>query len=166
MSSWKSRIAFRGLRVGLLLAGLIAVVGCGSGRYSGPTGSVSGTVTLQGQAVPGGCGVTFVSEQGFTAHGTVESGGSYQLATVDEDGSRSDQIPVGTYSVSVSSPPPPETSEEDYDAMMEAAAAGQSQTTDGTSLEAIPAKFQSTGTSGLSFEVAEGANTIDIPLGN
>jgi hypothetical protein len=125
---------------------------------------VSGTVTLNGQAVPAGCGVAFLSPEGFAASGVVEAEGAYELTIIGNNGKRTIDIPTGTYSVSVSEPPQPELSEEDYDAMMEnsATAAGPSGAAD--DVETLPAKYQSMDTSGLSYEVKEGANTIDIVL--
>jgi hypothetical protein len=57
-------------------------------------------------------------------------------------------------------------SDQDYEKMMqESAAAGEEgQAASKPAEEVIPAKYSSTGTSGLSFDVQKGPNTIDIPL--
>ena len=152
----------RGVWAVLAVAGLLLSGGCGSGEYSGPSGAVSGKVTLGGEAVPAGCTVSFVSDQGFTATGTVESGGSYKLSRVGKTGEVTGEIPVGTYQVSVT--PPAETSEADYDKMMEEQSSGEGQPQGDAGQEVIPAKYQTTQTSELSKDVTEGANTINVEL--
>jgi hypothetical protein len=155
-----------GLWTVLVVAGLVFWTGCNSGGYSGPAGTVSGTVTLNGAPVPQGCSVAFVSDKGFTASGQVGADGSYQLSVVGEEGSTTSGIPVATYNVSVNPPAGGEGSEGDYDAMMEEESeAGEDQAEESQAeAEVIPAKYQSGATSELSFEVKEGPNTIDITL--
>ena len=154
-----------GLCAVLVVVGLIPWTGCSSGGYSGPTGEVSGTVTLNGAPVPQGCTVAFISDKGFTASGQVGADGKYELSVIGTGGAKSNSVPAATYAVSVTAPGTAGQSEADYDAMMEAESAGdagavEDKPADGT----IPAKYQSAGTSGLSFEVKEGSNTIDITL--
>ena len=128
--------------------------GCSKGGYSGPTGTVTGKVTLDGKPVPAGCLVTFVSEAGFTASGKVGADGSYTLLNVDKP-----EIPTATYNVGVTQPSA-EVSGADYDKYMSAGGAEEPKAAPAT----IPAKFQSSTTSGLSFGVKEGPNTINIDL--
>ncbi|MFH1918331.1 MAG: hypothetical protein ABIP48_00375 [Planctomycetota bacterium] len=73
---------------------------------------------------------------------------------------------MATYKVSVSPPAGDEMSAAEYEKMMEeeSAAAGEPKAEAPAEAEVIPAKYQSSGTSELSFEVKEGSNTIDIPL--
>ena len=147
----------------VLVIGVLFLTGCESGGYSGPTGTVSGTVTLNGQPVPQGCTVAFVSDAGHTATGQVGAGGQYSLSVVGEGGKTS-AIPAASYNVSVT-PPAEAESSGDYDQMMEESASGEGQAEETTpEAEVIPAAFQSTGTSGLSYEVKEGENTIDVKL--
>lgn len=155
-----------GLCAVLVVAGLALWAGCDSGGYSGPSGTVSGTVTLNGEPVPQGCTVVFLSDKGFTATGQVGAGGNYQLSVVGKGGSTTSGVPAATYQVSVSPPASGEGAEGDYDAIMEEAAkAGEGQPEESQAeAEVIPAKYQSSGTSGLSFDVKEGPNTINIPL--
>ena len=75
----------------LVGAALATFIGCGPGGYSGPTGTVTGKVTLDGESVPQGCAVTFVSAAGFTASAKVGAGGSYTLLNVDKP-----EIPVAS----------------------------------------------------------------------
>jgi len=138
---------------GLGLA-MIAVWGCGSGGYSGPTGTVTGKVTLDGNPVPQGCAVTFVSPSGFTASGKVGGDGSCTLMNMDKPA-----IPAATYKVAVAQPAA-DMSGADYDKYMSAEGGQAAQ----AAPEAIPAKYQTVDTSGLSYDVKEGPNSIDIEL--
>ena len=143
------------------LVGLVAAGGCGSGGYSGPTGTVRGTVTLNGEPVPEGTGVAFLSDDGFTASGQVGAGGNYQLSSADTG----DRIPAVAYKVMISGGAAGGVSADDadYEAMMEASASGGAQPA-AAAEAAIPSKYSSTATSGLSFTVTEGENTINIEL--
>jgi hypothetical protein len=136
-----------------LLMGVVS--GCSRGGYSGPTGTVAGAVTHAGQPVPAGCRVSFVSAEGFVASGEVGAGGAYTLSVVENP-----NIPVATYRATISPPPERELSEAEYEAAM---AKGLTGTEDRTQ-SAIPEKYQSLEASGLSFEVKEGPNKIDITL--
>ncbi len=156
------RSFFSRVRLGVLLVitSLIVAGGCGAGGYSGPTGTVRGTVTLNGEPVPAGTGVVFVSDDGFSASGQVDAGGTYELSSANT-GTR---IPAVSYKVMLSASSASEVTAEDadYDAMMEASASGQASSAAAPS--AIPAKYGSTATSGLSFTVDAGDNTIAIEL--
>lgn len=147
----------------LLAAATLVMTGCDSGGYSGPTGTVQGTVTLNAAPVPGGCRVVFVSTAGFTASGDVNSDGKYRLAVAG----KGDEVPVATYNVSVvPKTAGGEMTEEEYNKLMEQgeSAAPQAKSKDEAEEKAIPAKYHSAASSGLSFEVKAGENTIDIPL--
>ena len=140
---------------------LVIAGGCGSDGYSGPTGTVRGTVTLNGEPVPAGTGVVFVSDDGFSASGQVGAGGAYELSSANS-GKR---VPAVSYKVMISAPSASEVTAEDadYDAMMEASASGQASPA-ATAPSAIPAKYGSTATSELTFTVDAGDNTIAIEL--
>jgi hypothetical protein len=155
-----------GLCAVLVVAGLVLCTGCNPSGYSGPTGTVSGTVTLNGAPVPQGCTLVFMADKGFTASGQVGAGGKYQLSVIGKGGAKTSGVPVATYKVSVSPPASGEGSDADYEAMMEEMSkSGEAQPEESQAeAEVIPAKYQSSGTSGLSFDVKEGPNTIDIPL--
>lgn len=151
-----------GLWALVAIAGLVFLAGCPGGGYSGPTGTVSGTVTLGGEPAPQGCTVGFVSDQGFTASGRVGAGGKYELSVAG----KGNAIPVASYKVTVTPPAAGETSDQDYEKMMEESASGAEEPKAKTepAEEVIPAKYASTATSGLSFDVQKGPNTIDIKL--
>jgi hypothetical protein len=161
MASSKFLMRRSGLWVIVAAAGLVIAGGCGSGGYSGPTGTVRGTVTINGQPVPSGTGVAFLSDDGFTASGQVGPDGSYQLSSAGSG----NQIPAVAYKVMVSAPVTGGVSADDadYEAMMEASASGAGQPAPAAQA-AVPPKYNSTATSGLSFTVTAGENTINIEL--
>lgn len=134
-----------------------AVGGCGGAAgHQGPTGTVSGVVTRNDAAISSPVIVSFIATQGFTATGQTDSGGDYAL-----DSNGNPQIPVGTYRVAVMP----------ASAMAQSADPAQTfnpSTGEGKTVEAdtsvVPAKYFSPTASGLTYEIKEGANTIDIDL--
>lgn len=151
-----SSMAYGSLGRWIVLSILLTIVsGCSGGGYSGPTGTVSGTVTLAGQPVPPDCRVSFVSDEGFTATAQVAGNGNYSLSSLDKSA-----IPTATYKVTITPPPERELSEAEYEQAMADGTIG----TAGSAVEVIPAKYQNLATSGLSFEVKAGSNTINIEL--
>ena len=60
-----------GLWAVLVIAGLLLSGGCNPAGHSGPTGTVTGTVTLDGEPAPEGCTVAFISIDGHAASGKV-----------------------------------------------------------------------------------------------
>ena len=84
------------------------LTGCGNAGLSGPTGTVSGKVTYNGEPVPAGCSVTFMHQETSTpASGITSADGSYSLTMRGES-----EALAGDYKVSVSPP----TSNEQVDA--------------------------------------------------
>ena len=137
-----------------VLVALLASTGCQKGGFSGPTGTVVGKITLEGKPVPQGCRVAFISDKGFTASGEAAADGSYKLFNGKEL-----KVPVATYKVAVTPPPPPAMSAAEYDKMMSGGAGPAPKES-----TAIPEKFQNHATSGLSYDVKTGDNTINIEL--
>lgn len=140
--------------------GLAFFSGCGDG-YSGPTGTVAGSVMFNGNPVPTGSTVSFVSDEGFVASGRVEDGGSYKL----EIAGKGPNIPAATYKVMVS---PPATggvsgTDADYAKYMESVNPNDMGKV-AKPAEAFPSKYVSTGTSDLEFPVNAGENTINVEL--
>jgi len=134
----------------------LAISGCSGddGSYSGPTGTVSGTVTLDGNPVA--ANVSFMNtEKGYTASGAADSSGKYSLSS---NGSSS--IPVGKYQVAVTAPPAKEMTPEEA---MEASMKSEDGSTP-VAESAIPAKYNSPGGSGLTFEVKEGDNSFEVKM--
>jgi hypothetical protein len=134
----------------------VAFTGCGDDGYSGPTGTVSGTVTMDGTALSTPANVTFMNaKKGFTASGQTDASGKFSLIT-----NESPDIPVGTYDIAVT---PVENEEMTPEQAMEASMNSEDGSIDSKN-DTIPAKYGSPGSSGLSFEVKEGENTAPVEL--
>jgi hypothetical protein len=142
-----------------LALALVAAAGC-LGKAQ-PTGTVSGKVTHKGNPVPAGCLVTFVSDRGVAALGTVNASGKYQLMFAGKP-----DVPALQYNVSVTFPGAtgPQMTDEDERKYM----AGDSETIAKFSRKVltapIPKKYADEFKSGLSFQIKEGANSFDIDL--
>lgn len=140
----------------------LAVVGCGKGDgYTGPRGRVSGTLTLDGTPLPSGCSVLFIEDKtGYLATGIVGDGGTYTLLF-----GKGRDLPVGNYKVQLS-PPLSGATEQSTDPVVQAARmklGPKSASTLAVSLP-FPKRYLSTANSGLTFTVASGQNTADLPL--
>ena len=129
---------FERIDVLLCLSLLLLLTGCGSGE---PAGSVSGTVTLDGQPLTKG-EIGFVSStSGEGASAEIQAGGSFRMTA---------SIPPGEYTVTVSPPPPPPPTP---------------QTMNNPPLPSdIPQKYRSAQTSDLVFEVEDGSNSFEVKL--
>ncbi len=134
----------------------IVLVGCGGddGSYQGATGTVSGVVKLDGKPLTETATVTFLSKEGFAASGQTDSSGNFTLKY-----KQNSNIPVGKYAVSVI--PAAGTGTGKAEDFMDEET-GESKTPEVKS--AIPSKVQSPGGSGISKEVKEGEQTIDIEI--
>lgn len=141
------------LTMATAVCGLVLLCGCSSGGYRGPTGTVSGKVTLDGQPVPQGCVVSFLSPAGHVSSGVVGADGKFQLGTKENP-----NVPVATYNVTVSTPAE-KMSQADYDKYMSGEGGAKP-----AAASAIPEQFTNPTTSGVSKEVKPGPNTIDIEL--
>lgn len=134
------------------------LVGCGpkaTFEITGPTGTVKGKATLDGQPVPAGCTVTFRhTKSEHAAYGQVSAGGDYTLQIAE-----SLRLPVGVYLVAVTPPVQPKLSPEEA---MKAAMANKNKKED----LVIPAKYFNPDSSPLKLEVIEGQNTLDVKLNN
>ena len=115
--STETRMSLRS-KVSVLFCGLLVVAGCSKGGYSGPTGTVQGKVLLNGEPVPQGCHVSFISDKGYTGTGTVGAGGAYTLTNVDKP-----EIPVAEYRVCVTPPTQAKMTDAEYEKMMSAGGA-------------------------------------------
>lgn len=137
------RMRANSFAVAVLAACTAALVGCG-GMYDS---TVGGVVTLDGNPVPRGT-VSFAPQaSGSSAFGMIGADGAYTLRTGREEG-----LPPGQYVVTV--------------AANEAPAVAQSK--DGgpppMGKPITPDWYRNPATSGLTFEVASGSNTINIEL--
>jgi hypothetical protein len=154
-----SRLLVR--QVGLLLAVVATVVGCGEAAdgFSGQRGKVSGKVTLAGEPLPAGCQVLFMATKGgFTASGPVGPDGAFALAYRVPQG-----LPVGDYVVQIA-PPAAGAGATPVDPVAMAEKLGMSAKPKAASGLPFPDRYASTATSGLAFTVQPGANTFELSL--
>jgi len=141
------------------LAGAIflSTLGCGGGDGlpEGETGTVSGMVTYKNSPVPEGTVVVFMKDGGgFTATDTTDAAGKYQLLMRNAP-----DVLVGTYNVGVT-PPLPDMGLTPDEIMQR----GMEGTLPETPKNVIPERYLNAETSGLTFEVKEGENSINIEL--
>ena len=134
---------------GVFLTPLISLAvlgGCVAG--CGPSGArVSGRVTLDGQPLETGA-VQFIAEGGGqAAHGSIGADGRFSLRL----GKSSAAIPPGRYKATVVAVSSPEPGADD--------ARGEA-----LPVPITPARYGDASTSGLVYELQDGANTIEIPL--
>lgn len=145
------------LSLSMLICGLSAV-GCLGGK---PTGTVTGKVSYQGKPVPAGCLVTFISNEGFAALGTVDDQGGYQLVMAGEK-----NVPVASYNVSVTFPglQGPTMTEEEERLFMAGDPEMLKKFKPQIRKAPFPDKYSDPILSGLLFEIKQGENTFDIVL--
>lgn len=154
------RFVFRGSTSGALCALvslLLVFSGCNKSSLSGPTGTVTGKVTYNGEPVPAGCSVVFMHQETSTpASGVTSADGTYSLSMRGEP-----KALVGEYKVSVSPPTSSDQVDESsagYEAAMTGEEAAQAPTAP------FPDKYLLPETSGLTFTVNEGPNTFDVEM--
>ncbi len=117
-------------------AAMLALAGCGGGQ---PSGTVSGTVTLEGSPLTAGVVLFSNPATGVGATAELDASGTYQVGS----------IPTGEYQVAVQPPPPPAPHEMDQ-------SAGPRPN--------VPQQYQDPKTSGLSTTVGPGSNSADFAL--
>ncbi len=138
---------------GLLMLSISA--GCGgSGNLkpapSGPKGTVTGTVRYEGKPVTKGI-LNLDGGKGYLVTSEITEDGTYELKTV-----HGKSVPVGKYTVAVIPPidPAAPTSPEEM-AKLRSAPKPKAE---------LPEKFYSNRTSGVTIEIVEGAQELDIDL--
>lgn len=138
---------------------LVVLGGCGStgDGYSGPRGTVTGTVTVDGKPLQAGCQILFMSDKGITAAGTVDEQGGFKLAYAHGD------IPAVEYQVQLA--PPASTAVPNQDPLKMAGNMKLSKKGgEGKSDLPFPPRFSSTQSSKMSFTVKEGENKANFAL--
>ena len=121
--------------------------GCGKGGLEGPTGTVSGTVTMAGKPLSDASITFFGESNGDTATAVLGSDGTYSLKY---EGGFS--VPAGDYRVAViAGPPPGEKAPDPADLMKTMKPSGMGKSP-------IPAKYRDPKTSALVAVVKEGSN--------
>jgi hypothetical protein len=143
-----------------VLASVVAIVGCGSGRPE--VSPVRGTVTFGGRPVPTGT-IHFWPEEGRPARGTINADGAYTLTTFEPgDGAVLGKHLVTIESVAVSdAAPKPKSVEEEIaiysDPNTPVVQGGSMQTL-------IPRAYADRARTPLEARVDRGENTIDFQL--
>lgn len=144
---------------GLCVAAVLSGAGCSgpADGFSGGRGTVTGTVTIDGQPLPEGCSVLFMAASGgYTGSGPVGAGGSFSVFYKVPAG-----LPVGDYLVQISPPGPKgEATPTDPVAMGESIRLSKNT----ANKSPVPSRYSSTGTSGLTFTVQPGSNQADFAL--
>ena len=120
--------------LGLSLS-LVLIAGC-SQRES----SVSGKVTIDGKPLTSGTVAFYPSGGGAAAYGSIQSDGTYRIATGATGG-----LNAGEYGVTVVATTPPQPGFQ-FGKMLS------------------PERYNKLETSGLKFTVTTGSNQIDLPL--
>jgi len=135
-----------------LSIGLLALMaGCGNPRAP-QEADVSGKVLFQGKPLPGGK-VSFIAVKGgFSAIGTIDENGVYQI-----------KAPVGEVQISVTNRMLQPRSEPAGAQRLSKARGGEKQTIKGRWVK-IPDQYEDPSTSGLKYTVTRGSQTHDIEL--
>lgn len=130
------------------------LVGCSDDPY-GPTGKVTGKLTLDGKLLPAGHAVSFMQmEQGFLAYGITDAEGNFEVKSWNDG-----DMPLGKYNVMIAPP----GGEADTSSMSAEDRFEQGQASGKTKLT-FPARYRETTTSGLQYDIVEGKNHFDIDL--
>lgn len=148
-------------RLLIVACSVLCLVSIGCGPSGPPLGTVSGTVTMDGEPLSSAL-VTFTpAAGGRSSTGKTDASGKYELAFVDSKGAL-----IGSHNVSVTTltevaaSAPVSSDSEEY--AKQAMGGGQSDYDSAKVTEPIPAKYNTATT--LTFEVKPGSNTYDIPL--
>ena len=135
----------------------IALHGCGGGHDYGPTGKITGKLTLEGKPLSAKTGVQFMEPlKGFLAFGETDAEGNFEIASWNGG-----QMPLGKYKVYIT--PPPGTPTEAANLNAEQRFDSPDQVEKGPKLE-YPQKYADKNKSGLEYEVKAGENHFDINL--
>ena len=142
----------------LLVASLMPLTaGCGSSQ---PMGTVSGTVSYQGEPIQNGT-IVFEVDGARPATGKIVNG---QITDVTTD-VKGDGVPVGTAKIAVTATDaPPEAAQETPAATDPGTQVDMSNYMGSGAKSIIPPHFNNPATSGLSFEIAAGDNTVTLDL--
>jgi hypothetical protein len=144
------QMAFRRLLQPLLAVVLASALGCAKDAPppspAGPKGTVTGTVKFDGKLITAGT-LLLDSGKGYIAGAVIKADGTFELKGADGN-----SVPAGTYKVSVTPPPaaPP--------------AAGATKMPEPAKIDGVPEKFYNPLTSGVTVEVKEGIQTMEIVL--
>ena len=143
-----------GLRFFAAIA-LLVTCGCGGAGY-GPTGTVTGKLTMEGSPVSAGYAVSFMQmEKGFLAYGITDAEGKFQVKSWNDG-----NMPVGKYNVMIAPP----VSDEAAANLSAEDRFEQEQVRTAKAKQTLPARNRETTTSGIEYDIAQGSNNFDIDL--
>jgi hypothetical protein len=132
------------------------MLGCG-GESLGPTGKVTGKLTLDGKQLPPGHAVSFMQMQkGFLAYGMTDAEGKFEVKSWNNG-----DMPVGNYDVMIA---PPSSDVDDSQRSAEDRFENPQNADSSQPRVLFPAKYRETTTSGLQYEIKEGVNNFAIDL--
>ena len=152
MASVAIRRSFLALSV---LCFTVVLTGCG-GHDFGPTGKISGRLTLEGKPMAPGHAVSFMQpEKGFLAFGFTDAEGNFSVGSWNEG-----DMPVGKYSVMIA--PPAATAPAVAPTADEAFE--NPELVDPKLSSVFPVKYRDITTSGLEFDVVAGDNKFEVEL--
>jgi hypothetical protein len=139
-----------------LTATFLFTIGCGGYNY-GPTGKITGRLTMDGKPLAPDHAVSFMEmEKGFLAFGKTDADGKFEVSSWNQG-----DMPIGKYKVMIAAPPAsmkPESeisAEERFD---------NPESIEPVTKLAFPKKYTDTTTSGLEYQIKAGANNFDIAL--
>jgi hypothetical protein len=130
----------------LMTIGLLILVGIAGCKSVEKLGRVSGKVTFQGSPVAEGMVLFSCIDKGVNMTATLQSDGSYEIIMAKGAG-----LPLGTYRVCVNPPP----------TFYPIGQAAPKQT---KQYPSIPMKYRKYETSGLTINVKDGDNRLDIEM--
>jgi hypothetical protein len=140
----------------LLLLGLATLGGCSKGNDFGPTGKITGRLTMDGKPLPEKTSISFMEPMsGYLAYGQTDADGNYNIASWNNG-----EMPIGKYKVFLSAPPtkvdPASLSPEQLFEHPELA--------EGKVRLPFPKKYGDMNTSGLEYEIKAGENKFDVDI--
>lgn len=145
----------RRLLSSLVILGLAVMTNAGCGMLGGePTGRVEGVLKYRGEPAIQGTAVMFMmSSKGLGALGEVEDDGKFVVKMAGTD-----QLPIGTYTVSVRPSTGPEMTPEEQ---MNIALSKKQPLDPGLG---VPEKYRTPESSGVTFEVKAGDNQFELDM--
>ncbi len=138
----------------MVLTAMLSVAGCGGNPY-GPTGKITGRLTMEGKPLPAGHSVSFMQmEKGFLAFGITDADGKFEVKSWNNG-----EMPVGKYDVMIGPP-----SGENADTSQMSAEERFDNPQPQKIKVPFPVRYRETTKSGLSYEIKEGPNHFDIDI--
>ncbi|MEQ1830078.1 MAG: hypothetical protein ABL921_29220 [Pirellula sp.] len=130
------------------------LLGCGGDPY-GPTGKITGKLTMDGKPLPAGHAVSFMQmSTGFLAFGMTDAKGDFVVSSFNKG-----NMPIGKYDVMIAPPTGGDVSNLSAEERFE-----NPELTAPKQRVLFPARYRETTKSGLQYEVTKGDNHFEIDL--